>query len=1214
MAGEELYAKNMEVLIKNTGALMRRVQSLEAKLHDLQRFEQQPIVPAASYLNPIQNQSVVDIVKITTVDSGNNTWGGVRQSRTNASTNVLAASDFETNVIYGDYGVGGEPSVDDLVSVLFTGNEKISPTIYDHSIIGSGAGDHFQMIRGTCVGDVEDSDGTFMLENLIALEEDAQLPDTDPATITNQPAEEHTTGDVVYAIYNEGSDVWEALPIASGTGTPPLRMFNLVSDKTLAQTIAYGNWLDHTGDTVAGTVTLYDPDQRFSGRAVSSLYGGSPSFHGLALLRMDLDATTPGPPRYEISAMEGLSKLVSAEIYYSGGWKGKYTGVLDPDGWDWIAPADTNGDITLGTQPDPSLFEVPAETSQTKAALLYLSDPDTTPPTYTAVVDAGDKYQLIRGTCVGDVEDSDGTFMLENLIALEKDAVAPTDPTTITNQPAEAHTSGDVVYAAFNDASDVWEALPGTGSAGTPPLREFILVDDMELADTSVFAQWLDHGGVTIGTTITVHDPDARFAGRKENYISGEPAFRGLALLRADLNASTPGAPRYEIIAMEGYASWAVVQYNESPLDNWTLIDTVDNFGGDAWDHRRPVANGGALTIADPAEVKPSAPDDGDRMLVALLDPDAAPNPEYLAAAAVAKDGVRIVRGEATADVATSATTFQIDNLVALNGTAPASPLEVTMAFPVGYAENQTVMAMENINSPGQWINTPDSGRLRTSSSDMHPNFLLVKMKDQAGYVEADHELIYADQVLSDFGDGTLEGTIRLFKNRTPLLRMFELVGYKALSSNTANVKWVDSTGFTSGNTVTIYDSERRFSGRVADGLWNGSPAFRGIAQYRYDIPFTEPQYGQWEIVEMDSVYKLATAQLTYVAPPGEWRLHSFEPLNTVGWDRVNPTNALPPPNPHTVWADPVWSIISEPNEGGEHTVLVALLSPDTTPLIYHVVGADLEEHGILIEGTVTTNVQPDDAQFNIALPTIIFGDFPPPGPLLVDNHYHRDYVIGETAEVVWCVDTLNWQGVSASNKSRLLLGEVAIDAVKGQLTIFVNNLTCTNGPEPPLVAGLLWVANTGLSKHDEGDKVFVIEDRVSAPGQTIWRKVPTGPASDSVDNVFLGIVRTPAAKGSGTQGTAELVSVSTLFPLGPPDVTFYWYDLDAPCPENQYILLYLIDGEYIGTWIYPGQWFRQIENYGENKIFGTGDGPATGESGEIPFKFYDTSAKCNED
>lgn len=239
-----------------------------------------------------------------------------------------------------------------------------------------------------------------------------------------------------------------------------------------------------------------------------------------------------------------------------------------------------------------------------------------------------DHYQIVRGTSVGEVADSDPTFTIENLIALEANSTLPDSPLTVTNQPAEAHTTSDPVYAIYREETDTWEALPGAG-ASTPALRMFVLTATKTLSQDSATVKWLDHAGTAVGGDVTVYDPDQRFAGQIADYVSGEAGFHGLALLRADLAESEPGSPRYEIIAMERYAEWAVVEWNESPDNFWTLRDAADNFGGDEWNNRRPVANAGQLTIIDPLGITADAAD-GQLVIARLTDPDTLP-PTYQA-------------------------------------------------------------------------------------------------------------------------------------------------------------------------------------------------------------------------------------------------------------------------------------------------------------------------------------------------------------------------------------------------------------------------------------------------------------------------------------------------------------------------------------------------------------------------------------------------------
>jgi hypothetical protein len=244
----------------------------------------------------------------------------------------------------------------------------------------------------------------------------------------------------------------------------------------------------------------------------------------------------------------------------------------------------------------------------------------------------GSHYQIIRGTCAAAVLDTDQAFQLENLVALEQLASLPSDPVWIANIPAVSHSEGDTVYALYRSGISVthtgapatvdWEALGGSTSS-SPPLRAFELTATKNLASATATAKWLDLDGNMVGSNTTIYDPGFRFSGRTATfYDDEETGFRGYALLRTDLAAEDPD--RWEIITMESFAEWATVEYYGGGI--WIL--STAGFGGGEWDYRRPAADGGQITVFDPAAILPATLTTGMKAMARLAVPDTTP-PTY---------------------------------------------------------------------------------------------------------------------------------------------------------------------------------------------------------------------------------------------------------------------------------------------------------------------------------------------------------------------------------------------------------------------------------------------------------------------------------------------------------------------------------------------------------------------------------------------------------
>jgi len=83
------------------------------------------------------------------------------------------------------------------------------------------------------------------------------------------------------------------------------------------------------------------------------------------------------------------------------------------------------------------------------------------------------------------------------------------------------------------------------------------------------------------------------------------------------------GEPLWKIVAMEGFAEWAVVNYNASGA-TWHFVAG----GGYPWNHIRPTVDGGALTVTDPAALVGRTPANNEKALAWISDVDADP-PTY---------------------------------------------------------------------------------------------------------------------------------------------------------------------------------------------------------------------------------------------------------------------------------------------------------------------------------------------------------------------------------------------------------------------------------------------------------------------------------------------------------------------------------------------------------------------------------------------------------
>ena len=239
-------------------------------------------------------------------------------------------------------------------------------------------------------------------------------------------------------------------------------------------------------------------------------------------------------------------------------------------------------------------------------------------------VRGGDRLRALRGTW----QSGTTTLVIDNIYLLDSGLdprAVPGDlaeTLDVTNVAGDTYSSGDKVYADYNDDLDRWEARP-KGSAGTtpPPLRRFELTATKLRTDATATAKFLDDAGNMTGSNETLYDPELIFSGRAANYVGTIDGFRGVALKRTDLGGLE--VDRWEIVQMEGYAEWVVLTYAGSPTNAWQLT----SFGGTQWNYKRPAADSGSITVSDPLSVLGS-PANGDMVICRLSNPDTSP-PTY---------------------------------------------------------------------------------------------------------------------------------------------------------------------------------------------------------------------------------------------------------------------------------------------------------------------------------------------------------------------------------------------------------------------------------------------------------------------------------------------------------------------------------------------------------------------------------------------------------
>lgn len=254
---------------------------------------------------------------------------------------------------------------------------------------------------------------------------------------------------------------------------------------------------------------------------------------------------------------------------------------------------------------------------------------------------------------------------------------------------------------SFNGTFQVdWELIEVGSGAGTAlpqiPSRGFVLIQPKYLTQGTASVLWLDEEGLPVGTAVDaeeIRDDLASsqglyvFAGRTDNYISGEDGFKGLAQWTEYPGTGTGEATQdWSIMAMEGFARWILVKLEQVGT---AVVPHLIGVGSPSevaildpqqWQRKPPAIVGGEVILtydyddASDAMIVESDVGVGDVLLCVLVDPDGDgdnlddngdPLPIYRPVAK--RDNVRrLIRGLATGDVTADDGSFTIDNVVPL--------------------------------------------------------------------------------------------------------------------------------------------------------------------------------------------------------------------------------------------------------------------------------------------------------------------------------------------------------------------------------------------------------------------------------------------------------------------------------------------------------------------------------------------------------------------
>lgn len=250
----------------------------------------------------------------------------------------------------------------------------------------------------------------------------------------------------------------------------------------------------------------------------------------------------------------------------------------------------------------------------------------------------GNHFQVVRGLTTAAVSPADPAFQIESIAEYEQYSATPSTPLWVKAPDGGVTlSSGQAIWAIYRqnvltfdpgggDVQVDWLMFEPGSSPALPPLRRFELTATKTLLQNSATVRWLDDAGAMTGSPLTIYDPAQRFSGRAAGYLSGEPGFVGDALLRTDLGGIEPD--RWEIVNMEGFADWAVVElyYAGPPIPLFLLR----SFGGGQWTYRAPVLLDTQVNVVVPTDMV-SQLVVGRRYYAKLLGPDPVPFYEIVA-------------------------------------------------------------------------------------------------------------------------------------------------------------------------------------------------------------------------------------------------------------------------------------------------------------------------------------------------------------------------------------------------------------------------------------------------------------------------------------------------------------------------------------------------------------------------------------------------------
>lgn len=313
--------------------------------------------------------------------------------------------------------------------------------------------------------------------------------------------------------------------------------------------------------------------------------------------------------------------------------------------------------------------------------------------------------------------------------------------------------------------------------------------------------------------------------------------------------------------------------------------------------------------------------------------------------------------------------------------------------------------------------------KVLADDDDQTPGNLDKKIEDVGGtYDPLVHNIVYAETVDHTNPDtGLPDNKKRLYtlagSDSSIPARAFVFTALKLSTDNTATVKWLDGSWVSTGSDITIYDSGKRFAGRIG---WTGIANFIN---------------SKWEIVIAEGFARTIKAQLFQKSayPSAGWgwaaKFKAITDSQDYGggtithnrYERIWPVALVDDEitylNDDDIYIPQGVADADVPHTSGGHVdgpyVLMTLADPDADPPGYAVItpGTGMS----IVRGNASGAVYDTDTTFTLGTLVLVQGKLPSTSTITVNNIYHLNYPSGANILAVHRADG-SWENVPGDN------------------------------------------------------------------------------------------------------------------------------------------------------------------------------------------------------